>query len=105
MRGDEARVEQAFREFLATDGWEVGDPSPELSFLDVFAQRGDDRLYAEVKGRTAAIGTDVDTAYGQLLRRMPAFEDEKRPLRAGRARPSGIRLATGTRARARGTAH
>ena len=76
MRGDEARVETAFREFLAADGWEVGDPPPELSFLDVFARRGSDRLYAEVKGRTAAIGTDVDTAYGQLLRRMPAFEEE-----------------------------
>ena len=76
MRGDEVRVELAFREFLAKDDWKVGDPPPELSFLDVFAQRGHERLYAEVKGRTRAIGTDVDTAYGQLLRRMPAFEDE-----------------------------
>jgi hypothetical protein len=31
-----------------------------------------DGLYAEAKGRTAAIGLDVDTLYGQLLRRMPA---------------------------------
>jgi hypothetical protein len=34
------------------------------------ARRGDERLYAEAKGRTAAIGLDVDTPYGQLLRRM-----------------------------------
>jgi hypothetical protein len=27
-------------------------------------------LYAEAKGRTMAIGLDVDTLYGQLLRRM-----------------------------------
>jgi hypothetical protein len=27
-------------------------------------------LYAEAKGRTAAMGLDVDTMYGQLLRRM-----------------------------------
>ncbi|MGH3974502.1 MAG: hypothetical protein ACRDS9_14420 [Pseudonocardiaceae bacterium] len=30
---------------------------------------------AEAKGRTSAPGLDVDTAYGQLLRRMPE-EDE-----------------------------
>jgi hypothetical protein len=28
-------------------------------------------LYAEAKGRTEAIGLDVDTLYGQLLRRVP----------------------------------
>ena len=28
------------------------------------------RLYAEVKGRTTDAGLDVDTVYGQLLRRM-----------------------------------
>jgi hypothetical protein len=27
-------------------------------------------IYAEAKGRTAALGLDVDTIYGQLLRRM-----------------------------------
>ncbi|MBS1845663.1 MAG: hypothetical protein JST53_14700 [Actinobacteria bacterium] len=35
------------------------------------ARRGPETLYAEAKGRTAAIGLDVDTLYGQLLRRMP----------------------------------
>jgi hypothetical protein len=42
-----------------------------MNFVDVAAVRGDERLYAEAKGRTAAVGTDVDTLYGQLLRRMP----------------------------------
>lgn len=32
-------------------------------------------LYIEAKGRTRSAGTDVDTAFGQLLRRMPADED------------------------------
>lgn len=42
----------------------------EVDFVDVYAERGEDKLYAEAKGRTAAIGLDVDTMYGQLLRRM-----------------------------------
>ena len=29
---------------------------------------------AEAKGRTSAVGLDVDTLYGQLLHRMPAEE-------------------------------
>lgn len=33
------------------------------------------RLYAEAKGRTAAPGLDVDTMFGQLLRRMPTEDD------------------------------
>ncbi|HEX5905387.1 MAG TPA: tyrosine-type recombinase/integrase [Propionibacteriaceae bacterium] len=33
--------------------------------------RGTQRLYAEAKGRTASVGLDVDTLYGQLLHRMP----------------------------------
>lgn len=33
-------------------------------------------IYAEAKGRTTAPGLDVDTGYGQLLRRMP---DEDQP--------------------------
>src|ERR1017187_6499411 len=31
---------------------------------------GDERLHAEAKGRTTSPGLDVDTLYGQLLRRM-----------------------------------
>ncbi len=68
VRGDEARVVDAFCVWLEAAGWSV---RREVHFVDVAAVRGDERLYAEAKGRTAAIGTDVDTLYGQLLRRMP----------------------------------
>jgi hypothetical protein len=44
----------------------------EVEHVDVVADRGNQRLYAEAKGRTAPMGLDVDTLYGQLLRRMPA---------------------------------
>lgn len=39
-------------------------------WTDVEAVRGDERLIAEVKGRTQEKGVDADIAYGQLLRRM-----------------------------------
>ncbi len=68
MRGDEARVVDAFCGWLEAAGWSV---RREVDFVDVAAVRGDERLYAEAKGRTAAIGTGLDTLYGQLLRRMP----------------------------------
>lgn len=42
----------------------------EVEHVDVVAERGDARLYAEVKGRTTDAGLGVDTAYGQLLRRV-----------------------------------
>jgi hypothetical protein len=67
MRGDEKRVADAFVAWLQENGWTT---ETEVNFVDVCARRGDDRLHAEAKGRTAAIGLDVDTLYGQLLRRM-----------------------------------
>ncbi len=72
MRGDERRVVDAFCAWLSEQGWSV---ERELEFCDVVATRGDERIYAEVKGRTAAIGLDVDTLFGQLLRRMPFDRD------------------------------
>lgn len=71
MRGDEARVTAAFAERLRKDGWTV---RLEVAHVDVVAVRGEHRLYAEVKGRTTDAGLDVDTAYGQLLRRMTDTE-------------------------------
>lgn len=68
MRGDEARVVAAFCDYLRAEGWEV---EREVKFVDVLAKKGDVTLYAEAKGRTEAIGLDVDTLYGQLLRRVP----------------------------------
>lgn len=67
MRGDEKRVVNAFSDWLECQGWAV---TPEAGFADVYAERGGEKLYAEAKGRTAEIGLDVDTLYGQLLRRM-----------------------------------
>jgi hypothetical protein len=67
MRGDEERVVAAYASWLEKQGWVVRH---EVDFVDVYAERGEYKLYAEAKGRTAAIGLDVDTMYGQLLRRM-----------------------------------
>jgi hypothetical protein len=71
MRGDDKRVVEAFRRYLTEQGWIA---RTEVNFADVYAERSDERLYAEVKGRTTEPGLDVDTLYGQLLRRMPEEE-------------------------------
>lgn len=68
MRGDEARVVDAFCAYLENEGWSV---KREVQFVDVKATRGALTLYAEAKGRTEAMGLDVDILYGQLLRRVP----------------------------------
>lgn len=69
MRGDETRVVDSFCKHLQDDGWDV---QREVRFVDVMATRGSQTLYVEAKGRTSSIGLDVDTLYGQLLRRLPA---------------------------------
>lgn len=73
MRGDEARVVASFCRYLSAEGWSV---ETEVEFVDVKATKGSVTLYAEAKGRTEAIGVDVDALYGQLLRRVPAEADE-----------------------------
>jgi hypothetical protein len=72
MKGDEQRVVDAFASWLEASGWQV---RREVDFCDLVADRDGKTLYVEAKGRTAAIGLDVDTLYGQLLRRMPIAED------------------------------
>lgn len=67
MRGDEERVIVAFCSWLEREGWSV---EREIQFVDVLARRDGVTLYAEAKGRTASPDLDVDTMYGQLLRRM-----------------------------------
>jgi hypothetical protein len=74
MRGDEAKVVAAFEQCLVATGWQV---SREVEFCDLVAERDGRRLFVEAKGRTEAVGTDVDTMYGQILRRMPLAEDER----------------------------
>ncbi|MGH3804557.1 MAG: hypothetical protein ACRDTD_31340 [Pseudonocardiaceae bacterium] len=71
---DEVRVVTAFHKYLREHGWSVA-PKQHPWDVDVHADRDNTRIYAEVKGITSEPGTDVDTAYGQLLRHMTA-EDE-----------------------------
>jgi hypothetical protein len=66
-------VVPVFRQWLEAQGWET---EIETEFVDVVAHRGNETIYAEVKGRTKGRpGAGLDTLYGQLLRRMPAEED------------------------------
>lgn len=68
-KGSEAVVERAFKNWLVATGWRLIDDSG--SFANVIAERDDERLIGEVKGYNAAnTGLDVDTMYGQILRRM-----------------------------------
>jgi hypothetical protein len=71
MRGDEARIVDAFCQWLEEQGWSI---RREVDFVDVLAEKDGERIYAEAKGRTTAPGLDIDTLYGQLLRRMPPEE-------------------------------
>ncbi|MET8433682.1 hypothetical protein ABZV61_12900 [Streptomyces sp900116325] len=74
-RGDEGRVQAAFEQWLAKSGWTLR-AKPERGDVDVDAVHPDGRrLLAEVKGETSAPGLDIDTAYGQLLRRMTSEEN------------------------------
>jgi hypothetical protein len=68
-KGSEAPVERAFKAWLVAQGWTLVNEAG--SWADVIAERGDERLIGEVKGYTAGnTGLDVDTMFGQLLRRM-----------------------------------
>jgi hypothetical protein len=64
----EAEVEAAFVRYLLERGWDVD--TDKVDHADVVARRGAEHIVAEVKGTTTSPGLDVDTAYGQLLRRM-----------------------------------
>ena len=64
----EADVQAAFVKYLVERGWDITTETADHT--DVIARRGAEFLVAEVKGTTSAPGLDVDTAYGQLLRRM-----------------------------------
>jgi hypothetical protein len=63
----EREVVDHFRCWLEAAGWEV---DIEVDWADITAVRGDRTLIAEAKGTTASAGLDIDTAFGQLLRRM-----------------------------------
>lgn len=72
MRGDEKRVVDCFERYLLDAGWSV---SREVEHCDLVAVRDGLQLYVEAKGRTTSPGLDVDTMYGQILRRMPNDRD------------------------------
>ncbi len=63
----EHEIVAVFLHWLRSDGWEV---STEVAWADVAAVREGERFVCEVKGKTSEVGLDVDTVYGQLLRRM-----------------------------------
>ncbi len=63
----EAAVVAGFSRWLRAQGWHV---ETEVEGADVVATRGEECLMAEAKGSTLAPNLDIDTAYGQLLRRM-----------------------------------
>lgn len=65
----ESDVQAAFVRSLEKQGWEVRTSS---SAADVVATKGANTVIAEVKGVSTSPGLDVDTMYGQLLRRMTA---------------------------------
>jgi len=98
MRGDEKRVVDAFAAHLAREGWSV---ELEVEFCDVVARRDGETIYAEAKGRTAAIGLDVDTMFGQLLRRMkeqPAAGDQYAVVLPTEAKSAVVRIPARVRA-------
>lgn len=64
----ESEVEAALVAHLLERGWDVTTANPDHT--DVIARRGAELIIAEVKGHTSDAGTDLDTGYGQLLRRM-----------------------------------
>jgi len=93
----------AFAVHLERDGWSV---QYEVDHCDMVARWGAETIYAEAKGRTAAVGLDVDTMFGQLLRRMkqdPSVGDQYAAVLPSEARaavmrvPARVRLALGIR--------
>lgn len=64
----EVAVEAAFVRHLMERGGDVYTDTAD--HVDFVARRGVEHIVAEVKGTTSSAGLDVDTAYGQLLRRM-----------------------------------
>lgn len=68
-KGSEAPVERAFKQWLVANGWRLVNEAG--SWADLIAERGDERPIGEIQGYTAEnTGLDVDTMFGQLLRRM-----------------------------------
>lgn len=65
---NEEQGQAVFAGWLLERGWDVVEGA--RSHVDLIASRGGERLLVEVKGQTSEPGLDVDTLYGQILRRM-----------------------------------
>lgn len=70
--GTEHQVVHAFAAWLISQGWTV---QFEVDWQDILAERHGHHLHVEAKGQTTSPGLDIDTAYGQLLRRMPTTDN------------------------------
>lgn len=69
--GSEAAVVEAFSTWLVEHGWACADLPAYGNHPDIDARHPDGRrLIAEAKGFSRDAGTDIDTGYGRLLRRM-----------------------------------
>ncbi|MFE7422186.1 hypothetical protein [Rhodococcus sp. NPDC057529] len=64
---------RAFAGWLSSQGWTV---RTEADFVEIVAEKDGQRLYVEIKAASTAPGLDVDTAIGQLVRRMPSEADQ-----------------------------
>lgn len=90
----EAAVTTAFCRYLKQPGWEARTATAQ-NYCDVIATRGGVTLYAEAKGHTNDPGTDADTLYGQLLRRM--IQDASATIRYAVVVPEGRALTSALR--------
>lgn len=71
----ESEVVKAFVAWLNREGWSV---QTGVDFVDVVGERDGVELLAEAKGTTSSVGLDVDTGYGQILRRISPEKDARR---------------------------
>lgn len=72
----EAEVTATVIRWLLERGWDVREGPSDGA--DLVAKRGAERLVVEAKGHTSAPGLDVDTMFGQILRRIDPAEEMTR---------------------------